>query len=105
MNPTISNTAAGSRITVYFPAGISRGPADRRAFSAAISARLTAFNCATSGEFAFCQPDESPASIVIEISDEVCAYHSASPRELNTPSTAAELATTPAVVNEFLFAT
>ena len=35
MNPTMSSTAAGSRITVYFPAGISRGCAESAAFFAA----------------------------------------------------------------------
>ena len=34
----MSSTAAGSRITVYFPAGISRGRAESTAFCAAISA-------------------------------------------------------------------
>src|ERR1700721_1756252 len=105
MNPTRSSTAAGSRITVYFPAGISLGDADDLAFRAATSARDLASRLATFGEFAFCHPEESPASMVMEISDEVCVYQSANPRELKIPSTDSELAKTPAVVSLCVSAT
>src|SRR5258708_28454092 len=60
MNPTISSTAAGSRITVYFPAGISRGRAESNVFHAATSANASGSRLAASGEFAFCHPEESP---------------------------------------------
>src|SRR5216684_3626960 len=91
-NPTMSSTADGSRITVYFPAAISRGDADFAAFDAAICANAAGSRLATFGEFAFCHPDESEASIVIEISAEVCECQSLNPRELKMPSTASELA-------------
>ena len=68
MNPTMSSTAAGSRITVYFPAGISCGCAESTAFCAAVSASASGSRFPTSGEFAFCHPDESLASMVIETS-------------------------------------
>ena len=62
MKPTMSSTAAGSRITVHFPAGISAGRAESIAFFAAISARPSGSRLATSGELAFCHPEESLAS-------------------------------------------
>src|SRR3954452_8914503 len=99
MNPTMSSTAEGSRITVYFPAAISRGVADSAAFFAAISANACGFKLATFGEFDFCQPDESGPSIVIEISAEVCVCQLLSPRELKMPSIDSELEKIPAVVN------
>ena len=86
MNPTMSSTAAGSRITVYFPAGISLGRAESNAFCAATSASRRGSRFATSDEFAFCQPDESSASIVIDTSADVCVCHLLSPRELKIPS-------------------
>src|SRR5262249_19275561 len=72
---------------------------------AATCASDTALRFATFGEFAFCQPEESPASIVIEISAAVCVCHWLSPRELKIPSTESELENTPAAVSLFLFAT
>ena len=99
MKPTMSRTAAGSRITVYFPAGISRGRPESSAFCAAVSANASASRLRTSGEFAFCHPEESPASMVIEISAEVCWCQSLNPRELKMPSTNSELEKIPAVVN------
>src|SRR6266851_6743409 len=95
-NPTMSSTADGSRITVYLPAAISRGAADFAAFEAAICASAVASSFATSGEFAFCQPDESAASMVIEISAEVCVCQQLNPGELKIPSTVSELAKIPA---------
>ena len=53
----------------------------------------------TSGEFAFCQPEESAASMVTEISDEVCVCQSLNPRELKIPSTDSEVEKIPAVVS------
>ena len=49
MKPAISRTAAGSRMTVCLPAGISRGAADFAAFPAAISASPTASRLSTFG--------------------------------------------------------
>ena len=72
MKPTMSRTAAGSRITVYFPGAISRGWADSTAFCAAVSASRAGSRLRTSGEFNFCQPEESSASMVMEISANVC---------------------------------
>src|SRR6266852_3559716 len=94
----MSSTAEGSRMTVYFPAAISRGAAEFAAFEAAICARVAGLRFATFGEFAFCHPEESEASIVIEISAEVCVCQSLNPRELKMPSTASELAKIPAAV-------
>ena len=51
-----------------------------------------------SGEFAFCQPDESSASIVIETSADVCVCQLLNPRELKIPSKPSALENTPAVV-------
>ena len=99
MKPTMSSTAAGSRMTVYFPAGISRGLADSNALRAAVSARATASRFATLGELAFCHPEESGASMVIEISEEVCVCQSVKPRELKIASTDSEVETMPAVVS------
>src|SRR5690242_9392715 len=99
MKPTMSSTAAGSRITVYFPAGISRGLADWSALRAAVSASIDASRLATLGELDFCQPEESAASMVMEISDEVCVCQSESPRELKMPSTDSELEKIPAVMS------
>ena len=99
MKPTMSSTAAGSRITVYFPAGISRGAADSRALRAATSPRVTASRCATLGELAFCHPEESAASIVIEISEDVCVCQSLRLRELKIASIDSAVAKIPAVVS------
>src|SRR5215813_2712109 len=86
-------------MTVYFAGEISFGPAESTAFFAAISASLWALRVATFGELAFCHPDESGASIVIEISAEVCVCHCLNPRELKTPSTDSELEKIPAAVS------
>src|SRR5205823_2730347 len=91
MKPTRSSTAAGSRMTVYLPAGSSRGLADCSAFLAAVSASATGFRLRMSGELAFCQPEESPPSMVTEISDEVCVWYATRPREFSTASTDSEL--------------
>src|SRR5579872_120836 len=99
MNPTMSSTADGSRITGYFPAGISRGAADSTAFLAAISARPCGVKFATFGEFDFCQPDESGASMVIEISADVCVCQLLRPRELKMPSIDSELEKIPAAMS------
>ena len=99
MKPTMSSTAAGSRMTVYFPASRSMGFLESRAFCAAISARRAGSSCRTSGELAFCQPEEFSASMVMEISAEVCWYQSLKPRELKMPSTDSEVEYTPAVVS------
>src|ERR1700733_6475212 len=104
MNPTMSSTAAGSRITVYFPAGISLGPPDVGSVPAATPPRHAGSSNSTFGELNFCHPDESSASMVIEISDDVCECHCASPRELNMPSTDPEEEKIPAVVRLFFFA-
>src|SRR5262249_49075314 len=88
-----------SRMTVYFSGGISRGLADSSALRAAISANSTAFTFATFGELAFCHPEESPASMVTEISDDVCACQLDTPRELKTPSTVSAVEQMPAVVS------
>src|SRR6266550_845279 len=53
MKPTMSSTAAGSRITVCFPAGSSCGAADSMALRAAISASSSGSRFRTSGELAF----------------------------------------------------
>src|SRR5450755_2935810 len=98
MKPTMSSTADGSRITVYFPAGTSRGCAESEAFLAATSANANGSRIATSGEFAFCHPDESAANMVIDISAEVCVCHRLSPRELKMPSIDSPEENTPAVV-------
>ncbi len=95
----MSSTAAGSRITVYFPAGISRGRAESTAFRAAISASASGSRFPTSGEFAFCHPEESPASMVIETSADVCVCQRLNPRELKIPSKDSALEKTPAVVS------
>ena len=58
----------------------------------------------TSGEFAFCHPEESAASMVIEISDEVCECQRPKPRELNNPSADSEHEKMPAVVSLCLLA-
>src|SRR5437016_13475971 len=92
MKPTMSSTAAGSRMTVYLPAGISRGLADSRAFLAAVSARANGSRSATFGEFAFCQPEESEPSMVTEMSDEVWVCQSERPWELEMPSMVSEVA-------------
>ena len=86
-------------MTVYFPAGVSRGLADSIALRAAISARAVASRFATLGELAFCHPEESGANMVMEISDEVCVCQSFEPRELKTASTDSEVETMPAVVS------
>src|SRR2546423_2426492 len=95
----MSSTAEGSRITVYLPAAISRGRADSTAFFAAMSARSCGFRLPTFGELDFCHPDESGASIVIEISAEVCVCQLLSPREFKMPSIDSELEKIPAVVS------
>src|SRR5437763_1826694 len=99
MNPVISSTAAGSRMTVYLPAAISRGVADSTAFFAAISARAWGFKLATFGELDFCHPEESGASLVLETSAEVCVCQLLRPRELKMPSIDSELEKIPAVVS------
>src|SRR2546429_1071770 len=104
MKPTMSSTAAGSRITVYLPAGISLGCADSSLFFAAVSASAWALRLATSGELVFCQPEESAASIVMEISEEVCVCHSLRPRELKIPSTDSDDEKIPAAVSLWLVA-
>src|SRR5437870_10469923 len=104
MKPTMSSTAAGSRITVYLPAGISLGCADSSPFFAAVSASAWALRLATSGELVFCQPEESAASIVMEISEEVCVCHSLRPRELKIPSTDSDDEKIPAAVSLWLVA-
>src|ERR1039458_10609785 len=88
MKPTMSSAAEGSRITVYFPGGISAGCAESIAFCAAVSA-IRRF--LTSGELAFCHPEESAPSMVMETSAKVCACQLLSPRELKMPSTDSEL--------------
>src|SRR5579864_417903 len=98
MNPTISRTADGSRITVYFPAGISRGFAVPTAFFAAVSAKFKGSRFATSGEFAFCHPEESAANMVIDTSADVCVCQLLNARELNIPSKESPLEKTPAAV-------
>src|SRR5438477_259104 len=105
MKPTISSTAAGSRITVYFPGGISRGCAESKAFLVATSANRTGSTFATSGEFVFCHPDESAASMVTETSAEVCTCQLLNPRELKIPSKDSPLEKTPAAVRECRSAT
>src|SRR3984893_5140431 len=105
MKPDISRTAAGSRMTLYLPAGISRGRADSIALRAEISARVAGSSWLASGEFAFCHPEESDASMVMEISDEVWACQSFSPRELKIPSTDSDEEKMPAVVSLYRFAT
>ena len=57
---------------MYLPGGSSFGPADSLAFSAATSASSTGSKLRASGELAFCHPEESAASMVIEHSAEVC---------------------------------
>ncbi len=84
---------------MYFPAGISRGCAESSAFCAAVSASASGSRFATSGEFAFCQPEESAASMVIETSAEVCVCQRLNPRELKIPSNDSALEKTPAVVS------
>src|SRR5450631_2053172 len=98
MKPTMSSTADGSKITVHFPAGISRGRAESSAFLAAISASANGSRIVTSGEFAFCQPEESADSMVMDISAEVCVCHRLNPRELKMPSIDSPDEKTPAVV-------
>src|SRR5207245_11060735 len=91
-NPTMSSTADGSRITVHLPGAISRGAAEFAALDAAMLARAAGSRLATFGELAFCHPEESVASMVMEISAEVWVCQSRRPRELKTPSTVSELA-------------
>ena len=91
MKPTMSSTAAGSRITVYLPAGTARGSAESSALRPAMSAIGSGSRLVMLGEFAFCQPEEFFASIVMEISADVCVCQSAMPRELKIPSMDSEL--------------
>src|SRR3954453_17975786 len=99
MNPVMSSTPPGSRIKGNLPADTPVGPADPPPFLAAISASACGFKVATFGEFDFCQPEESGASIVIEISAEVCVCQLLSQRELKMPSTLSALEKKPAVVS------
>jgi len=69
-------------MTVYFPGGILARLRRGQAFSAAICASLAGSSTATSGAFAFCHPEESSASMVTDISEEVCVCQSLNPREL-----------------------
>ena len=69
------------------------------ALRAEISASAAGSSWLASGEFAFCHPEESAASMVMEISDEVWACQSCSPRELKIPSTDSEEEKMPAVVS------
>src|SRR5579872_5203463 len=103
MKPVMSSTADGSRMTVYFPAVISRGDADSTAFLAAISATACGFSLLTSGELNFCHPEESGASMVIEISADVCVCQLLNARELKMPSIDSELEKIPAVVSLCFF--
>src|SRR5207245_7666155 len=80
------------------------GCADSSPFFAAGSARAWAVRLATSGELVFCQPEESAASIVMEISEEVCVCHSLRPRELKIPSTDSDDEKIPAAVSLWLVA-
>ena len=52
------------------------------------------------GEFDFCHPEESCASMVMDTSAEVCVYHWLKPRELKIPSKDSPLEKIPAVVSE-----
>src|ERR1700723_2856082 len=99
MKPTRSSTAAGSRITVYFPAGISAGFAESIAFLDAISAKWSGSRLVRSGELAFCQPEESAPIMVMETSARVCVCQRLRPHELKTPSTDSELEKMPALVS------
>src|SRR5437667_4085497 len=99
MKPAISSTAAGSKMTVYLPAGISRGWAVPAALTAAISANAKPSKSATFGELAFCHPEESSPSIVMEISDDVWVCHCDKPWELKIPSNVLELEKIPAAVS------
>ena len=47
------------------------GPTDSTDLRAAVSANSSGFRLLTFGEFAFCHPEESLPSMVMEISDEV----------------------------------
>src|ERR1039458_2219959 len=105
MNPTMSSTAAGSKMTEYFPGDNSRGFFDSIAFTAATSAIRTGSSCALSGEFAFCHPEEELSSIMTETSARVCSYQPATPFELKMPSTISAEETMPAAVRLCLLAT
>ena len=60
---------------------------------------------ATFGELAFCQPEESAPSMVMETSAEVCVCQLVNPRELKIPSTDSELEKIPAAVSSCFSAT
>ena len=98
----MSSTAAGSRMTVYFPGGKSRGFFDSIAFSAATSAIRTGSSRAASGEFAFCHPEEELPSMLTETSARVCSYQSLTPFELKMPSTISAEEKMPAAVRPML---
>src|ERR1700678_2465620 len=99
MLPIASRTAAGSRITVYFPAGSITGRSESRVFCGATSAKRCGSRFAMSGELAFWHAEESPPSMVMETSANVCVYQLLKPRELKIPSEDSELENIPAVVN------
>ena len=105
MNPTMSSTAAGSRMTVYFPGGKSRGSFDSIAFMAATSAMRTGSRRALSGEFAFCHPDEELPIMLTETSARVCSYQAFTPFELKMPSTISAEEKMPAAARLCFFAT
>ncbi len=56
---------------MYLPGASSFGARESRAFCAATSARRTGSRLLTSGELAFCHPEESSASMVMETSEDV----------------------------------
>ena len=67
---------------------------------AAVSAKVNASRLARFGEFDFCHPEESCASMVMDISAEVCVCHWLKPRELKIPSNVSPLEQIPAVDSE-----
>ena len=96
----MSSTAAGSRITVYFPAGISAGCAESIAFSAAISASAQRIEIGHIGRVGLLPSRGIRAQHGDGNFRQASAYASwLRPRELKMPSTDSELEKMPAVVS------
>ena len=97
--PRRSRTAAGSRITVYFPGGTSRGSRLSRALRAARSASRSVSSSLHLGEVFFAQPELDSPSMVTENSAIVSSWIARTPRELKMAEPAMPLEKTPAAVN------
>src|SRR5579864_5265538 len=85
-------------MTVYLPGGSSLGFAEAADFSPARPARASGNIFVTSGEFAFCQPEESASSTVTENSARVCWCDRNNPRLFASAVCIAPLEKIPATV-------